>query len=296
MAITRVTQKMMLQTSMESLQGQLARLARTQEHISTGRTINRPSDSPTGLSVAMRLRASLADQDQYSRNAEDGLGWLGQIDTVLSTVTDQVRRSRDLALQGASTGANSVAARDALATELEQIREGLIASANANYLGRPVFGGITSGSSAYDANGVYVGTPGAVNRTIGEGVTIRVDVDGDDVFGAAGNNLFQQLDDLVTALRTTNQAGIQTGLTALNDALSRVTAVMADVGTRFGRVEAANQLAKDATLGLTTSLADVEATDLPRATVDLHMQEMAYQAALAATARVTQPTLLEFLR
>lgn len=296
MAITRVTQKMMLQSSMEGLQNQLARLAKTQEQISTGRILNRPSDSPTGVSVAMRLRASLADQAQFTRNSEDGLGWLGQIDNVLSGVVDQVRRSRDLALQGANTGAMSTAARNALATEVEQIRLSLISSANASYLGRPVFGGITSGPTAFDAAGTYIGTPGAVNRTVADGVQVRVDVDGPTVFGPNGANLFDQLDDLAIALRAGNNAGLQTALGDLGAALENVTSVMADVGTRFGRLERAAQLAKDATLNLTSSLAEVEATDLPRATVDLQMQELAFQAALAATARVTQPSLLDFLR
>jgi flagellar hook-associated protein 3 FlgL len=36
--------------------------------------------------------------------------------------------------------------------------------------------------------------------------------------------------------------------------------------------------------------------DLAKATVDLQLQEVAYQAALATTGRVLQPTLLDFLR
>ena len=43
-------------------------------------------------------------------------------------------------------------------------------------------------------------------------------------------------------------------------------------------------------------LSDIENTDLAKATVDLQLQEVAYQAALAATARVMQPSLLDFLR
>lgn len=36
--------------------------------------------------------------------------------------------------------------------------------------------------------------------------------------------------------------------------------------------------------------------DLPAAAVDLQLQEVAYQAALGATARALQPTLMDFLR
>jgi flagellar hook-associated protein 3 FlgL len=36
--------------------------------------------------------------------------------------------------------------------------------------------------------------------------------------------------------------------------------------------------------------------DLPATTMDLQLQEVAYQAALGATAKVIQPSLVDFLR
>ena len=40
----------------------------------------------------------------------------------------------------------------------------------------------------------------------------------------------------------------------------------------------------------------VKVTDLPAAVVDLQLQEVAYQAALGATAKALQPSLMDFLR
>ena len=54
--------------------------------------------------------------------------------------------------------------------------------------------------------------------------------------------------------------------------------------------------AEDRMLNLRSSLAEVEDTDLPRTIMELQMQEIAYQAALGATSRAMQPSLLEFLR
>lgn len=44
------------------------------------------------------------------------------------------------------------------------------------------------------------------------------------------------------------------------------------------------------------ALAEVESVDLPGTLVEMQMQEVAYQAALGATAKVIQPSLLDFLR
>jgi flagellar hook-associated protein 3 FlgL len=296
MGIQRVTQNMLSRRALDSLHSGLSRMAALQEQLSTGRVLNRPSDSPTGTTSAMRIRSSLADVKQYGRNASDGNGWLTQIDAALTNANDQVLRARDLALQGANEGGMGPTAREALAAEVDQIREGLIDTANSSYLGRPVFGGVTSGPAAYDASGTYTGTPGAVNRTIGAGSSIRVDVEGTTAFGATGSSVFDHLSALSNALRAGNQSAISTAVTDLESDRDRITTTQTEVGTRQIRVEKAIQGAQDGELSLTSSLSEVENADLPKVIVDLQLQQTAYQASLAATARVMQPSLVDFLR
>lgn len=296
MAITRVTQNMLSQRSLASLQSGLSKLSSLQEQLSSGRVLNRPSDSPTDTTSAMRLRAAMADVQQYGRNTSDGNGWLTQIDSALSNAHDQVLRARDLALQGANEGSLSQAGLNALAAEVDQIRSGTIDVANSTYLGRPVFGGVTAGSAAYDATGTYIGVPGAVNRTINDGTSIRVDLEGTTAFGPTGNSVFDHLSDLSTALRAGDQVGIRAALGALDGDRDTISAAQADVGSRQNRVETAMQAAQDRQLALRTQLSEVENADLPKVVVDLKLQETAYQASLAATARVMQPSLLDFLR
>jgi flagellar hook-associated protein 3 FlgL len=49
-------------------------------------------------------------------------------------------------------------------------------------------------------------------------------------------------------------------------------------------------------LTLKTQLSDIEDIDLPETIMKLQLQEVAYQAALGATARAIQPSLMDFLR
>src|SRR5690606_23393672 len=109
-----------------------------QERLSSGRIINRPSDSPTGTVAAMQLRSERRMMQQYVRNADDGLGWLNTLDATLTSISSQLNRVRDLTLQAMSSGAAASAeAREALAVEVENIREALIGLANTRYLDRP---------------------------------------------------------------------------------------------------------------------------------------------------------------
>jgi flagellar hook-associated protein 3 FlgL len=296
MAIARMTQNIMMGRSYQSLQTVSSKLSRSQEQLTTGRVLNRPSDSPTDTTAAMRIRAELSDQAQYARNAEDGLGFLGQTDSTLMSMLDQVRRARDLALQGASATNQHPQALAALAAEVDQLREGMVSSANATYLGRPVFGGLVNGSAAFGSDGGFVGVVGEVNRTVAKDVKVRINVNGPDVFGPDGDNLFQNLAKLSDALRTGDVDTIRAQVGSLDTAQGRLTSAVSEVGTRMNRLERASQAAEGATLDLTTSLSNIENVDLTKATIDLKMQEVAYQAALSATARLVQPSLADFLR
>ncbi len=292
----RVTQSMLSQRSLDSLQLGLGRLAKAQEQLSTGRILNRPSDSPSDTTAAMRLRTALTQNTQFARNADDAAGRLSLVDSTLQGMANQVRKARELALQGANTGAMSNAARDALATEIEQLRESLLSDANTKYLDRPVFGGITAGSDAYGPLGTFIGVPGEINRKVGTDVTVRVDVIGTDVFGPNGDAVFDHLTELADAVRVGDETAMRTGIDVLQVHMDRIGSVQATVGARQAQVERSLAAADDAKIDLNSRLTQLENTDVAKASVDLALQEMAYQAALASTARVIQPTLLNFLR
>jgi len=296
MSTMRLTQSMMVGRSQSAVQTALGRLSAAQEQLSTGKRLNRPSDSPTDTTSAMRLRSSLKAMDQYARNASDGIGRLALVDQTLFSVTDQVRRAREIALEGANTGAAGQSARDALATEVDQIREDLVNQANTRYLTRPVFGGVTAGNDAYDDNGTFVGVAGAIPRRVGDDVNVRVDVDGRTAFGDGATSVFAELDALSTALRAGDTTGIENSLGDLADRITTISTAHANVGAAYKRLEQAQSTLVDRQLDLTTTLSDLEDVDLAKATIDVNLQEVAYQAALAATAKVLQPSLMDFLR
>lgn len=294
----RITQRLMTEHSLASMQAGLGRVAKTQEQLTTGRVINRPSDSPSGTNSAMQLREQLTQNAQYMRNANDGLARLGNTDTVLTSMTDSVRRVRDLTLQGMSTGSMGPQAREALAMEVSQIRDGLLSQANTSHLGMPLFGGTTTGKVAYENNGGvvrYAGDTGTVSRRIGADDNVRVDIRGVEVFGPEGGDLFMVVGSIASNL-TGDTSLLADDLKALDAAMERLTTSLADVGSRYNRLEGGMRINKDAELSLQDSLSNIENVDMARAMVDLQMNEVAYQASLGATARVLQPSLLDFLR
>jgi flagellar hook-associated protein 3 FlgL len=296
--IGRVTQRSIATHTLAGLQGNLSRMAEIQQQLSSGKQISRPSDSPTGTVAAMQMRGEIRDNEQWSRNAADGIGWLGTIDQALTSSMASARRARDLTLTGLNSGALSANAAEALAAEVDQIREGLMGFANTRYLDRPVFGGTTGGAQAYDASGTYVGPAVSppILRTVGANATVRVDQTGPEVFGPAGADVFKVLDDISAALRSGNQAALSTGLGDFDTAMNRISGKLAEVGAGYNRLEQMQSAADDRVISLKTSLSDVEDIDLPATIVELNLAQVAQQAALAATQRVITPSLADFLR
>ena len=292
----RVTQRSIGVQALHNLQGNLDRLGRLQQQLSSGKVLSRPSDSPTGSVASLRLRSEVHTNEQYERNASDALGWLGTIDKSLTGSLSLLRRARDLTLQGMSSGtAAAPAAREAVAAELRALRENLLGVANTRYLDRPVFGGTTTGTQAYDSAGGYVGDANPVQRTIADGTQIRVDVDGPTAFGSGAGDLFDILADLASGVLS-SPASLGAELGRLDGAVQALQSSLADVGARFNRIEQMKATAEERVLDLKNSLSEVEDVDLPKTIVELQMQEVAYQAALGATARVMQPSLVDFLR
>jgi flagellar hook-associated protein 3 FlgL len=83
---------------------------------------------------------------------------------------------------------------------------------------------------------------------------------------------------------------------ALDGAITGMLTGIADVGARSARVERADEINLERQLSLKAQLSSIEDVDLPRTIMELQMQQTGYEAALSATAKAIQPSLLDFLR
>ncbi len=292
----RITQRAVALTSLQGLNRNLDAVGKLQTQLTSGRLINTVSDSPTGTNRAMQTRDEQAAVAQQSRNISDAQSWLDQSDSTLQTMIATTRRVRDLTVQGLSTGSASATSQEALAIEVKSLREGLLSLANVQVQGRPLFGGVTSGGKAYDATGAWVGQGGApVTRRVSDSEKMRVDITGPEAFGTPGSDLFAVVNSIATDL-TANPLALETHLADLDAIMNGMSAAVADIGTRGSRLERVSQINFDRSMALTQQLSETESIDLPNTIMRLEMQKVGYEAALAATAKAIQPTLMDYLR
>lgn len=293
----RVTHLGAHQAALTRINTRLSEYAATQEQLSTGKRLRRPSDDPIGMNRALELRASLRAREQEGRNAADGKMWMDLADSKLQDAVGQLQRARELAVRGATyTGTQE---REAIALEIGQLREDLVALANSQHQGRGLFSGFIAGDAVQKVGGTwtYTGDAGQINRRVGENEVITINVTADVAFGfTAGRDVFTVLDELETALYANDTASIETALADVDNSLQTVLGGLGILGARANQIETAIARNADDKITLTQQLSSLEDVDIAEAVMDLELQKTAYEAALAAFAQSSQTSLVDFLR
>src|SRR4051812_38866808 len=103
---TRISFAQINQNVLDRMFDNYAKLENIQEQLSTGKKVNRPSDDPVAATQPMELRGEVARLNSYQRNIDDGLAYLGTIDTTLATGNNLYQNLRERAIQ-ASNDTNS---------------------------------------------------------------------------------------------------------------------------------------------------------------------------------------------
>jgi flagellar hook-associated protein 3 FlgL len=191
----RVTNDTLRMAFLNALQTAQRRLAETQNQVSTGKRINKPSDDPLAAARIGQLDASLARLDQYQANGIIARNQLGLEEEALAQVIDNLQRVRELAVQ-ANNATLDNADRAAIAGELRQRLDSVLALANAtDASGRYLFAGLSEDTRPFvlGAGGVsYNGDHGQRSLQVSDERLVAVNDSGADVFQRipSGNGTF----------------------------------------------------------------------------------------------------------
>jgi len=293
----RVTNQLITGTVTRNLFKKNEQLLETQTKISSGKRINEPSDDPVGMGKVLDSRRILSSVDQYDRNIRHGESWLVQTDASLGDVDQLLIRAKELAVLGATETSNPQM-RAAAAEEVESIYDQVMRLGNTKMGNSYIFAGHKTDVAPFtrdsDYNITYGGDQGEIGTVIGEQVDVTVNLNGEDVFMSTVN-IFDILRDLRNALQNNDTHAIQDQIELLDEGLNQIISKRAEVGAMLNQLETTENHWADFRVNVTQVLSDSEDVDMYRAVTDLATRETAYKAALAASARIVQPTLIDFL-
>lgn len=141
----------------------------------------------------------------------------------------------------------------------------------------------------------YAGDSGSRQVEVADGESVTTNVVGDQVFSGSDINLFDTVQQLLTALRGNFKAGIRESLSGLDRAISQVTAGQGTIGALANRLEATSSALDDTKAIATNALSSLHDIDLAKTISELTLQDYALQAAGQTLSRIFDNSLLKYL-
>jgi flagellar hook-associated protein 3 FlgL len=167
----------------------------TQNQISSNVSFTTAAQNPIAAGEVNNYKQTLAQSQQFSTNANSAQTNLSTEDNAMSQVQNQLQSLRSLALQ-ANSGTLTASDRTAIATQVQQIQNSLLALANTqNGGGEFIFSGFSTQTQpfALTAGGAsYAGDQGQRQIQIAPGQSVADGDSGDSVFNQikTGNGTF----------------------------------------------------------------------------------------------------------
>lgn len=167
--MTRITNSMLVKNYMTNTNRNLNNMQTLQNQLSSGKSINRPSDNPYKASRSMQLYTEIDANKQYNENIKDVSNWLDTTDTALDQAGKVFARVREL-LVTAGNGAYGDDEKKAIQDETKEKVNELSQILNTNFDGAYIFGGTKSTSKPVTVNSngelCYADTDGnAISKT-----------------------------------------------------------------------------------------------------------------------------------
>jgi flagellin len=264
------------------LGGNVKSLGKSLEKLSSGYRINRASDDAAGLQISEGLRSQIRGTDQANSNVQDGINVLNTTDGSLETITNNLQRVRELAVQGGNDTLSSDQ-RSAIDKEIQQLAKDVTRIAS---------------SSQFNKKNLLDGTQSSFKIQVGANVTSATNtID----LATAGTNPFA--DTRATALNLlgagdavrlsvkSNGSSLKT-LSIVDAALQTVQNRRASIGALTNRLEGASTNLQISSENFSASESRIRNTDIAKESANLTKNQVLQQASAQILGQANQTSQL----
>lgn len=212
--MNRVSNQMLNNTMIYNLKRHQTEMDFAQDKLATGKNVRIPRDNPIAATNQMLYNSRYNEVTQFIKNIEESKSRLDETDSAIQSTLRIFQRVRVLTVQGANGTYTTFERREAMAREIDQLLEEVIAVANTKgATGRPIFGGyqtgteeipnpfvpvyqtLTEGTRGESIVSVeYRGNTGSMLREVSRGEYMAVNLPGNKLFWATNQVLTSNVD------------------------------------------------------------------------------------------------------
>ena len=187
----RISTQVFYQRNTASVMSQQSKLSQQNIHLSTQKRVINGADDPVAISTIQRLKQQLSVDEQYIKNGDVAETANAIEDTSLGQVTNILQRVRELTVS-AGNGTYNASSREAVAKELEGLREELVGVANTrDGNSQYIFSGYEVDTQPFQSNEFgtieYHGDEGSQSYSVGSGVSVQGNDSGSSIFMEISN-------------------------------------------------------------------------------------------------------------
>jgi len=286
----------MYDSLLAGIRNQLQTQAEGTDQISSGRRFTRPSQDGLGYKTSLDIRHVQKGIDSSLQAISVTKLRLGSSENALSQMIPIIQRAQVLAVQQANATL-SAGERNAAATEVSRLQEQILALSNESFQGSPLFAGTATSSTAITLDGagnaVYQGNTQDRVVAITSTETMNTNVRADHT---AFTQVFSSIQALKTALTANDVTAIQNSVNTLTAAGNAMTELTAEVGGRLRSVGLREQTFFDMRSQMESRLNTHESVDIAKVATQLTQSQTALQAAYAEVSRLSNLSLVNYLR
>ena len=271
-----------------------AALAGLNEQLATGLRVNRASDDPAAYASSRALRLHEDRLGQYARSTGAAGRWADQTQTAVDALAELFTQAREVGLRAA----NGILDREDFARQLESLRDEAVSRLNARSGDEYLFGGNQTGTPPIQPDGTVApgDLSGVRTREVGPGVTLGVNIPGTDALYSGGVLTTDRLQALIDAVRSGDQAAVTGALAGVEEAADHYTDLGGRMGTVSRRLQTASETNASEALVASERRSALEDADFADVLGQIQRRQTGLEAALRATASITQTSLLDYLR
>jgi len=253
-----------------------ASMATTIQRLSSGLRINSAKDDAAGLAISQRMTTQIRGMDVAVRNANDGISLAQTAEGALGSISDNMQRIRELAVQAAN-GTNNPDDRASLQKEVTQLQDEITrVVTNTKFNGTSLLSGASTIS-------IQVGADSSADN--------KIDIDLVDISAVA--TAVGALD-----ISGTDATGADAAMDAIDAQLKVVNDARADLGAvqnRFSSVISNLQISSE---NISASRSRIQDTDYAKETAELTRNQILQQAgtAMLAQAKSVPQNVLSLLQ
>ena len=177
----RITNSLLFNTSIRNYRNSTEKLYNINQQIDTKLKIQNSYENTSIYVDAMRLSNEIDTLDQSQQSSSKAKSFADNTDSTLTSFSEKLDQFKAKLVQ-ASTTSNSSTSLQALATDMQGIRDYLVSLSNTSINGQFLFSGSALSQKPVSSDGSYNGNDENLTAKIGSGVELPYNITGQSLF------------------------------------------------------------------------------------------------------------------